>query len=126
MDNKHITSTLNEIRILCSVNSQFVVGYKEAFLEKNDKELNIVMEYVGGGDLSEKIKNCEKRKLYLQEKTIWRYFWQILHGLKSLHSLKIIHRDIKAANLFLTEDFENIKVGDLNIAKIAKDDMATT
>lgn len=40
--------------------------------------------------------------------------------------MKIIHRDIKSANLFLTEDFEQIKLGDLNVAKIAKNDLAST
>ena len=43
-----------------------------------------------------------------------------------MHSMKIIHRDIKSANLFLSEDMETVKVGDLNIAKVAKDDLART
>lgn len=40
--------------------------------------------------------------------------------------MKIIHRDIKTANLFLSEDFETLKLGDLNIAKVAKNDFAQT
>ena len=40
--------------------------------------------------------------------------------------MQIIHRDIKSANLFLSEDFETIKLGDLNVAKIAKRDFAKT
>lgn len=38
--------------------------------------------------------------------------------------MKIIHWDIKSANLFLTEDNEIIKLGDLGIAKVAKNDFA--
>jgi len=49
-----------------------------------------------------------------------------LLGLKKLHDLKIIHRDIKSANIFLTEDLKNIKLGDLGVAKIAKNDFAKT
>ena len=45
-------------------------------------------------------------------------------GLKVLHDLKIIHRDIKSANLFLTSDHKTVKLGDLNVAKIAKNDFA--
>lgn len=47
-------------------------------------------------------------------------------GLKKLHELKIIHRDIKSANLFLSEDFEILKLGDLGIAKLAKQGFGET
>lgn len=58
MDSKSIENCLNEIRILCAVIHPNVVGYKEAFLDKGDRELNIIMEFVGGGDLSTKIAQC--------------------------------------------------------------------
>ncbi len=54
MDKKDIESTLNEIRILCSFNHKYICGYEEAFVE-GDK-MHIIMEYVGGGDLGEKIQ----------------------------------------------------------------------
>jgi NIMA (never in mitosis gene a)-related kinase len=40
-------------------------------------------------------------------------------GLNVLHQLKIVHRDIKCANVFLTKD-GTVKLGDLNVSKIAK------
>lgn len=126
MDKKTLGNTLNELRILCSINHPNIVGYKEAFLEKDGKELCVIMEFVGGGDMEAKISECKKKKLAINEETIWKYTCQILMGLKALHDLKIIHRDIKSANLFLTEDFETIKLGDLNVAKIAKNDLAST
>ncbi len=126
MDKKSVQNTVNEVRILGSLNHPFVVAYKEAFVEKRGKEMCIVMEFVGGGDISAKIEQCKKRRLLLNEKTIWKYFCQILIGLKALHDKKIIHRDIKSANLFLSKDFETIKLGDLNVAKIAKNDFAST
>lgn len=51
---------------------------------------------------------------------------QCLIGLAALHKNKIIHRDIKSANLFLSEDFETVKLGDLGVAKHAKNDLAQT
>ena len=48
---------MNEIRILSSIEHPNIVGYKECFLSNNNKELYIVMEYVGGGDMSAKIKD---------------------------------------------------------------------
>jgi NIMA (never in mitosis gene a)-related kinase len=49
---------------------------------------------------------------------------QTLFGLKVLHDNKIIHRDIKSANLFLSENNKAIKLGDLNVAKIVKNNFA--
>lgn len=40
--------------------------------------------------------------------------------------MKIIHRDIKAGNLFINKNCTVIKLGDLNVAKIAKNDFAST
>ena len=40
-------------------------------------------------------------------------------GINALHSLRIMHRDLKSANIFLTD--ENIvKVGDLNVSRLAR------
>jgi len=55
----------------------------------------------------------------LSEQECWSYFIQLLKGLQALHDLKIVHRDIKSANLFLTRDGV-LKLGDLNVSKVAK------
>lgn len=46
-------------------------------------------------------------------------------GLKSLHDLKILHRDLKCANIFLGAN-NKVKLGDLNVSKIVKRDLAYT
>jgi NIMA (never in mitosis gene a)-related kinase len=46
-------------------------------------------------------------------------------GLKSLHERKILHRDMKCANIFITVD-NVFKLGDLNVSKVLKKDMALT
>jgi NIMA (never in mitosis gene a)-related kinase len=43
----------------------------------------------------------------------------MVNGLNALHQKKIVHRDIKCANVFLTKD-GTVKLGDLNVSKIAK------
>lgn len=55
----------------------------------------------------------------MPEKQIWHFIVQIVRGLKALHDLKIVHRDIKCANLFLTREGV-VKLGDLNVSKVAK------
>ena len=84
------------------------------------------MEYVGGGDLSDKVKEFKRKRSHFKEEIIWNYILQVLQGLKGLHEMKIMHRDIKTANIFLTEDYKIAKLGDLNVAKVAKNDFAST
>jgi len=43
----------------------------------------------------------------------------MVRGLKALHQLKIFHRDMKSANIFLNKD-GTAKLGDLNVSKVAK------
>jgi NIMA (never in mitosis gene a)-related kinase len=40
-------------------------------------------------------------------------------GIKSLHQFKILHRDLKSANIFLNKKGDT-KLGDLNVSKVAK------
>ena len=40
----------------------------------------------------------------------------MLNGLKVLHDMKIVHRDIKTANIFISNGL--YKLGDLNVSKI--------
>ena len=55
----------------------------------------------------------------MKEEEIWSIFYQMVNGLNALHKKKIVHRDIKCANVFLTKDGV-VKLGDLNVSKIAK------
>jgi len=49
----------------------------------------------------------------------------MLSGVKALHDLKILHRDLKSANVFITRDGV-VKIGDMNISKIAYGGLAHT
>jgi NIMA (never in mitosis gene a)-related kinase 1/4/5 len=77
------------------------------------------MEYADDGDLFQKIKKHQGLKEYMDESDIWRIFIQVLHGLKALHDLNIMHRDLKSANVFLSKD-GTAKLGDLNVSIVLK------
>ena len=115
---KEKQNALNEVRILASVNSPFVISYKESFIDEKDQTLCIVMEYADEGDLFQKITLCKKLHTNFEENDAWKIFIQITKGLHDLHQYNILHRDLKSANVFLFHD-GTAKLGDLNVSKIA-------
>ena len=125
LDNKEKEAALNEVRILASLRHPNIVGYREAFYDEPSKTLNIVMEYADDGDIAHKIQENLKRRLRFEESTLWEWIIQILEGLKYLHDNKIMHRDLKCANIFLMKNGQ-LKIGDLNVSKVAKNNMAKT
>ena len=125
LSEKEKENSLNEIRILASLSHKNIIGYKDAFYDEGTKTLNIVMEFADDGDISSKIKYNLKNNLHFRENIIWEYLIQILEGLNYLHEKKIIHRDLKSANIFLMKD-NTVKIGDLNVSKINKQGMAYT
>lgn len=112
-----------QVRILASVQHQMVIRYYDAFIEAD--KLYIVTELAKGGDIGAKIKRHLSRKELMNEEMIWGFFIQICQGLRNLHKANILHRDIKAQNIFLVSARE-VKIGDLGVAKITKGGMAHT
>ena len=117
LSKKEKNNALNEIRILASVNSPYIISYKESFIDDIDQTLCIVMEYANDGDLFEKIRLYKKNNTHFYENDIWKIFIQITKGLNDLHEYNILHRDLKSANVFLFKN-GNAKLGDLNVSKI--------
>ena len=125
LSDKEKQNALNEVRILASVKSPFVISYKEAFIEEESETLCIVMEYADKGDLYQKIVHLKKIGCLIEEIDAWKIFIQMVRGLKSLHDLKILHRDLKSANIFLFSD-GTAKIGDLNVSKVAQKGLGYT
>jgi len=81
----------------------------------------IVLEYLGGGDMSalrhRELLNLKRALVYLQ---------QVCAGLAHAHERGVIHRDIKPQNLLLTEDRETVKIADFGVAKLEAAEGAIT
>lgn len=75
--------------------------------------LCIQMEYCDRQSLRQYID--ETKTLYLNPIDVWRIFSEILCGLKYIHDFKLIHRDIKPMNVFLTSS-GGVKIGDFGLA----------
>jgi NIMA (never in mitosis gene a)-related kinase len=74
------------------------------------------MEYAERGDLMQLIDAHKGNQVNIREDAIWEYLAQICHGLHYLHQKRILHRDIKARNIFLDCDL-NVKIGDMGLGR---------
>ena len=129
LNKKEQENSVNEVSILASVNHPNVIGYKEAFWDDEGgtgSSLNIVMEYADDGDLHSKIEKMKKAGGFFKEPIIWSYAIQMIEGLKALHDKKIMHRDLKSANIFLVKDNHQCKLGDMNVSKVIKEKVLRT
>merc|ERR1719482_1245148 len=116
---KEKINALNEVRLLASVRHENVIAYKESLFDEASKCLCIITEYADGSDLFQKIVRHQKARQYIRESEIWHCVWGMANGLKALHDLLILHRDLKSANVFLTRKGD-VKLGDFNVSKVAK------
>ncbi|XP_070117468.1 serine/threonine-protein kinase Nek1 isoform X9 [Equus przewalskii] len=113
MSNKEREESRREVAVLANMKHPNIVQYRESFEENGS--LYIVMDYCEGGDLFKRI-NAQKGVLF-QEDQILDWFVQICLALKHVHDRKILHRDIKSQNIFLTKD-GTIQLGDFGIARV--------
>jgi len=116
--------------------SEYIVQYIESFLER--ESLHIIMEFCENGDLSSYLKppvrlppivlvngaagppapaKTAGMGQCLEEASVWKFAIQIALGLSWLHTNRILHRDIKSMNVFLSAQHD-ARLGDLGVARV--------
>ena len=131
MDRKVAEDAKKEAAFLRQLEHPNIVSYTESFQVPSPgggTMLCIVMEYADGGDLAQRVAAAKKRGAApISESEALNYFLQICLALKHVHSKRILHRDLKTQNVFLTKS-GIVKVGDFGIAKALTStaDMAKT
>ena len=120
-DEENLEALETEIKILRQLNNPHIVQLKEVVTTKDNTY--IVMELLSGGELFNRIveKGC------YPEAEAADLFAQILLSIDYLHSLNIVHRDVKPENiLFVSVDSSDMKLIDFGYAGLWAPDKELT
>jgi len=100
-----LKSFFEEGRALAQVSHSSVVGVRNFFRE--NETVYMVMDYLEGATLQDYIVTAReangRHKKVLRGSTIHSLFDEILHGLRVVHQHRMLHLDIKPANIFITD-----------------------
>lgn len=96
-----LRSFFEEGRALAQISHPAIVGVQDFF--RANETVYMVMNYLQGATLQEFILTARdlKRDKIFRESTIRSLFDEILHGLRIVHQSKMLHLDIKPANLII-------------------------
>ncbi|OMJ08448.1 Serine/threonine-protein kinase svkA [Smittium culicis] len=108
-NDENISDIQREISLLSQLNSPFITRYFSSFV--NNKNLWILLEYAEGGSIYKLMKAGP-----LQEKYTGVVLYSVLRALDYLNTYGIMHRDIKAANILVT-DKGNVQLCDFGVAR---------
>ena len=111
---KELESVKNEAKYLSNIKHKNIVNYCGSY--EDGKYFNIFMEYCEGSDLRKLIDDYKSHNHPIPKYMINYIFKSITKGIKEIHKNKLIHRDLKPDNIFITNDFE-IKIWDLGVSK---------
>jgi len=106
----------NEVRILQALKHRRIVAYIGSFVQSN--VLTIVMEYASGGTLADVLAANTASGIHFPTRTVVRWVTELTSAVQHVHSRRILHRDIKTANIFLTADAApHVKLGDFGVSR---------
>ncbi|XP_038897626.1 germinal center kinase 1 isoform X1 [Benincasa hispida] len=98
-----------EISVLSQCRSPYITEYYGSYLHQT--KLWIIMEYMAGGSVADLLQSGPP----LDEMSIACILRDLLHAIDYLHTEGKIHRDIKAANILLSENGD-VKVADFGVS----------
>ena len=116
-NNEAIQQILKEIEMIKKLDHPNIIKLYEANISKDNKYIELLAELPEDGDLQMKLDEYECDYMHFQENQLLDWLNQICLALKSLHSEKILHRNIKPSSISLMKR-GYAKLGDFGFAKI--------
>lgn len=95
LDEHELKTIQSEVKALEEIDHPSVVKLYDLFLDGNGDYLYMVLEYMGGGTLRDRLYEERKRKHTLSEDEIFNIISPIVEGMEYCHSIGIVHRDLK-------------------------------
>ncbi|KAH7492444.1 Serine/threonine-protein kinase Nek1 [Phytophthora ramorum] len=137
LDPRDQANAQREARLLAALDHPNIIACKESFVvqpstpnaaflghyQQRPTVLCIVTEFADGGDLSHELARRSSRRAFFDPDELLGLFVQVCLALKHLHDRKILHRDVKPANIFLTKSGV-VKLGDLGVATVLSHTLA--
>ncbi|XP_050794374.1 serine/threonine-protein kinase Nek11 isoform X2 [Gopherus flavomarginatus] len=113
-----------EAQLLSKLDHPAIVKFYASFVEQ--ESFCIITEYCEGRDLDCKIQEYKEAGKIFTESQIIEWFIQLLLGVNYMHERRILHRDLKAKNIFLKNNL--LKIGDFGVSRLLMGscDLATT
>ena len=102
-------TAVQECEVLRTLDHPGIVRYREHFLHGDC--LCVVMTYCEGGDLAATIKKRAKAEQRFTEAEVLDWFVQLVMALHHVHGKKILHRDLKTQNIFITKNLVKVCPG---------------
>lgn len=97
------------------LNHKNVISLVDVIYIDEKQKMYLIMEFCVGS-LQVMLESTSQKKFPLNQ--AHGYFTQLIDGLEYLHSMRIIHKDIKPGNLLLTLE-GNLKISDLGVAEVS-------
>lgn len=91
---------------------------------KEVEKVMIITEYYRRGDLEQEIKRRKRENNHFTDQELLKFFSDLLKGFKIMQENKLSHRDIKADNIFISDDGK-LLIGDLGSSTMKKDSDVT-
>ena len=106
-----------EVEVMRKMRDDHILRFID--METSKDTVYIVLEYCGGGDLSQFIKRHGR----VDESAAKRFMLQLARGLRAMRKAQLVHRDLKPQNLLLTSDDLNaeLKIADFGFARYIRE-----
>ncbi|ORC84478.1 putative serine/threonine-protein kinase a, putative,protein kinase [Trypanosoma theileri] len=111
----------NEVKCLSRCNNANIIRHRVSY--ERGGMLLIIMEYADGGDLYKQIKARQQSMRYFKEHEVLFIFLQLCLALDHIHMNKMMHRDLKTANVLLTTT-GLVKLGDFGFSRQYEDSLS--